>query len=491
MSSAQPRHRLTNQFTGSWASRNLSPRSRATAPPRRPRCGSRLNGGRPSLPAKNNLDAVAMRKSPVIYRSAVSIVLLGLLIVLAGAATAQEDPFGAAPKPGADAAAPAAKRVVVPDATKRDPLAIELLRASNPTTLQELLQAAQSALQYGRPDESKQYLARLLADKPAEEALAALTARYSDFLLELGRTKEMQNEGKQAADLIFAAATRTVQNPERIAAATAQLSDTQLGTRPEALGKLAEAGTQVVNPMLRALADASREKEHANIRAALVQIGRTSELPLIGALETPNQDLKSQIIAILGRMGSTRAAVHLVRSAVDRKTPAELRQISTAALQRISSTVPDEYEAEKYLAREISRLMRGDLPYETDADDRVRLWSWDMAKQEVFHTILPRRDAGVLLAARAATDLYALKPGDAVAQRLMLLTNLEWAKVLAGLDQPLPIGPGTAGAAAIQAGPRTMNQVLADALRQGRVAAAIAAAEVLGQCGDLSVLHSH
>src|SRR5882724_5981029 len=191
-------------------------------------CRSRLNGGRPSLPAKNNLDAIAMRKSPVIYRSAVSIVLLGLLIVLAGAATAQEDPFGAAPKPGADAAAPAAKRVVVPDATKRDPLAIELLRASNPTTLQELLQAAQSALQYGRPDESKQYLARLLADKPAEEALAALTARYSDFLLEVGRTKEMQPEGKQAADLIFAAAARTVQNPERIAAAIAQLSDPQL-----------------------------------------------------------------------------------------------------------------------------------------------------------------------------------------------------------------------------------------------------------------------
>jgi len=96
----------------------------------------------------------------------------------------------------------------------------------------------------------------------------------------------------------------------------------------------------------------------------------------------------------------------------------------------------------------------------------------------------------MLLAARAAGDLYALKPGDPAALRLMLLSNLEMAKVKAGLDQPLPMGAGSAGAMAIQAGPAAINQVLVDAMREGHTAAAIAATEVLGQYGDAAVLRA-
>ena len=59
----------------------------------------------------------------------------------------------------------------------------------------------------------------------------------------------------------------------------------------------------------------------------------------------------------------------------------------------------------------------------------------------------------VLLAARVANDLYALKPGDNAAQRLMLLTNLDLAKMLAGLDRPLPMEAGTAGARGDRRGP--------------------------------------
>jgi hypothetical protein len=430
-----------------------------------------------------------MTRPHAIRSLAFHLLAVGLLVLVARATAAQEDPFGDKPKPAAGAAG--AKPVLPPDPIQRDPLAIELLRASNPTTPEQLISAAQSALQYGRADECKRYLAKLLADKPPDDALAPITARYGDFLFRLTRTEEVQPEGKQAAEMIFAAAQRTTQNPERIAAAIVQLSDPQLSKRQESLGKLYLAGTQVVNPMLHALADPSREKEHANIRAALVQLAGSAERPLISALDAPSEALKMQIIAVLARMGSSVAKVHLIRPALDPQASAEMRQLATAALQRISGTAPDLYEAEKYLTREANDLLQGDLPYPSDADDRVTLWSWDAAKQEVVPASMPRRDAGVLLAARVASDLYALKPGDSAAQRLMLLTNLEWAKVVAGLDQPLPTASGTVGATAMQAGPQVVNAVLADALRLVRVPAAIAAAEVLARCGDASVLHPH
>src|SRR5437773_1542246 len=66
---------------------------------------------------------------------------------------AQEDPFGAAA-----AKAAAAPKIEVPlGPAKREPLVIELLRGSNPTTPEQLMAAAQAALQFGRPDETKAY----------------------------------------------------------------------------------------------------------------------------------------------------------------------------------------------------------------------------------------------------------------------------------------------------------------------------------------------
>src|SRR5262245_54534390 len=404
---------------------------------------------------------------------------------------AQEDPFGgAAPKPGAAAPAPGARPVAPPDATKREPLVIEMLRARNATTPEQLLSAAQSALQFGRAEECKRYLAKLIDARPADDALAPLTARYGDFLFQLSRTADVQPEGRQVAELVQSAAQRTSQDSNKIAALIAQLSDQRPAAGQEALGRLVLAGTHVVNPMLHALADAGRVAEHANIRTALVQLRAVTELPLIGALDAPNEALKMQVVAVLGRMQSSRAAMYLVRPALDPKAPAELRQLAAAALQRISGATPDLYDGEKYLTREIDRLLLGDLPISHDVDDRVQLWTWDAAKQEVVPVTVFRRDAGLLLASRIANDLYALRPSDPGALQRMLLLGLEYAKTVSGLDQPLPTAPGTAGAAAIAAGPQIVNSVLAAALAQGRIAAAIAAAEVLAHCGDASVLHA-
>lgn len=412
--------------------------------------------------------------------------------VCGGICPAQEDPFGATPKPaGGAAAAPAASKPTLKPATvEREPLVIELLRASNPISPEQLLSAAQTAFQFGRPDEAKNSLAKLLADKPADDTLAPLTARYGNFLLQIGAAKDLQPEGKEVADLVLAAAQRTAQDQTRIESAIVQLNNTDQAARRAAMEQLSGSGVAAVNPMLRALADPSRAAEHPAIRSALVQLGQPVEAPLIAALDTKNESLKNQIIAVLGRLGSRRAALFLIRPALDSQSSAETRQLAAAVLQRVHGAIPDLYEGENYLIEQIPRLLKGEIPFESDQNDRVNLWTWDDSTQHVAPGQLPRLDAGLLLAARAASDLYLLKKGEPAAQRLMLVTNLELAKTLGGFDRPVSTAAGSAGAVALAASPDILNGVLSEALRMGKTGAAAAAAELLGQLGDISALRT-
>jgi hypothetical protein len=430
-------------------------------------------------------------------------------IVANSAIHAQEDPFGAAPKgaaagakgeadPFAGGAAPAAQKngQAAAATAQVDPLPIELqrLRDSRPKQPIDLLRSAQAALQFGRPDESKRYLEELLASQPADEQLAPLVAKHGDLLFQLRRREGVQPAGAQTADLIFGAARRLSQNAERIEALVARLSDPDVGARQAALGELSLAGRHAVNPLLRGLADLSRAAEHAQMRGALVRLAGDTELPLIGALQTPQELLKLQVVAVLGRMRAPRAVVPLLRPAVDPNGSAELRGLASAVVQQVSGGPLDLPAAVRQLTQEYRRLMAGELPYRVDADDNVELWSWDEESQGVVATRLPKGDAAALLAARAASELLALQPGDAAIQRKFLLASLQHSQTLSGLDRPLSAEAGAevdaSSAMARAAGPEVMNQVLADALAQGKVAAAIAAAELLGHSGAGQVLRT-
>src|SRR4051812_39285503 len=179
--------------------------------------------------------------------------VMAAALAVVSATLAQEDPFGAAPK--AAAGAPKKDLDPRPSEPKPEPLAIQLLRASNPQSPRELLAATQSALQYRRPDEAKRYLAKLLTDKPSDDALAAVAASFADLLLQLTQNADLQPEGKQVAEQVYSAAARVMQSSDRVEQAIPQLSDPQPAVQQEALETLAAAGVQVVNPMLRALAD--------------------------------------------------------------------------------------------------------------------------------------------------------------------------------------------------------------------------------------------
>jgi CheY-like chemotaxis protein len=73
---------------------------------------------------------------------------------------------------------------------------------------------------------------------------------------------------------------------------------------------------------------------------------------------------------------------------------------------------------------------------------------------------------------------------------LYLVTNLADAKILSGLDRPLPQGPGTVHSAAVATGKDALEDVLAHAMQHGYTMAAIGATEVLADIGDDALLRS-
>jgi hypothetical protein len=392
------------------------------------------------------------------------------------------DPFGKA------AASEAKLDDLDAAALKAEPLVIRQFRESNPSTPDAIVQAARAVLQYGRPDEAKFYLARLLGLKPNEAVLGELESQFGPAtFLKFAQEPQVQPEGKQVADLVLAAAEKLARDPARIAAAIKQLSDTDPRAQGFALATLREAGPAVVTPLLRALADAGRESEHKTIRAALVAMAPITEAPLLGALETPNDYLRPQVMAILGRMESRAAVKFLLRPAIVATTPELEHKLARAALERILGQTPTEYEAVKFLFDQANRLVTETPPYDTDADGRTVVWSWDAEQNTTVPHTLPAGDAAIALAARLAADLHVIAPHNGEVTRLWLLRNLEATQIRTGLDRPLD--PADAIFAAAKAvGPPVMSEVLEQALQANRVPAIIAAAQVLGALGDVQVL---
>ena len=368
----------------------------------------------------------------------------------------------------------------------KEPLVIQQLRDSNPTTPEAILRAAYAVFQFGRPDEAKTYLTKFLEAKFPDADLADAAHRVgSGLLIRMSREEAVQPEGREVANSIFAAADRVVRDPAYIDGQIKLLSAPQLAVRQAALSRLDASATHVVTPILRVLADASRAGEHPHLRAALVRLAPSVEAPLIGALDVPDESLKAQVIAILGRMGSQRAVMHLVRPAIDPAAPQQVRELAAASLEKIVGKVPDRYEAKRYLTGEIEKLLGGRLPYELDPDDQATMWDWDDTDRQMTSRKLPRGDAALFLATRLSADLAALD-SSSEARRLQLLTSLELTKVLGGLDRPLNFGAVRELLAGVT--PETISQVLSDAIELGRPPAILAAIEVLGRLGDAKVL---
>ncbi|MCE9527160.1 MAG: hypothetical protein K8R36_14025, partial [Planctomycetales bacterium] len=405
-----------------------------------------------------------------------------------------EDPFdkkagGKGPKEGPETKT-TFDRARIEGMIRQDPLVLRHMRESNPTTPEQLIGAAEIALNFESFAECKAFLKKFLEAKPDDATMAGIAARRgSEILFRLSRQKEVQPEGKQVAMAVLTGADKVAKDPARITALVNQLGDTDAGKRATAANDLAQAGVNAVVPLIAALGDPARAKDLPVLQNQLVRMKVVSEGPLLAGLDTPDEAQKINVIKTLGYLDSKKAVPYLVRPAVDSKSSAGLRAAAEGALKRIVDTVPTAAEAERFMVRRLKDFLSAADVLAQDLEDVVEIWKWDVASKGPVPLVLPKSDANLMLATRLAEDLYAIAPKDQYL-RLRMMTRLELDKILTGLDQPLPRGAGSAFELASQASEETINELLREAFKQNRLPAAIAACEVLGEIGHARLLQA-
>lgn len=397
-----------------------------------------------------------------------------------------------AAQPGGDVFNPGAAQPAAPkkpgeadevEIPRVEPLVILQIRESNPTTADQLIEAAAAVLRYGRPDECKRYLTKFMAVQFADDELAALAAKHGSALfLEFATHAKLQPEGAQIAQLVTNAARKANENPARLQALVKSLSDPSYEAAATALTRLEQAGPNLVGPVLQALADPSRAAEHKRLIDALVELADTTTAPLIGTLAAAPEPQQAIAATALGRIGSREAVRHLVAPAHVPGVSPELRSEARKALGQIMGGIPWDSECEDYLLEQFKQLRGGQHPFVADADDNTVVWQWDAASKSPKASILPLQDAIRQLSARLATDLLKFNPVNRDYQQLRLLHYLEFAKAIGGVSRPLPPN-SPAYALAKEAGPELTAEVLAMAMKERLHAAALAATEILGATG--------
>lgn len=368
---------------------------------------------------------------------------------------------------------------------------LDAIAEANPTTPVELIGTINSLIDLNQPDEAKKYIAKLLALKLDGEAMYALQRRVgSGVFFKLSGDARYHPEGKQLADQVLIAAQKQSRDPRRLAKWIKDLNDAAPEVRSGALSDLKSGGMDAVLMMISALADDARAAEHKRIRYALAQIGNIVVEPLIGALASGNPNLRWQAIEVLGLLEASRATPYLIHPLLSAKEPQPVREAAKFALEQIVRAIPTEKGGENYLFRRIQGLTSGDLPGKADAEGNIELWLWDPDAKRPVPIVYAAPDAALVEAAQLAVDLFDLNPESPEYRRLYLLAILESAKLINGLDRSLPMGKGTARDLAGQTGVAAVEDLLVDAIRQNRMAAAIGAAEVLGDIGDEQLLLS-
>ncbi|MFO0902395.1 MAG: HEAT repeat domain-containing protein [Pirellulales bacterium] len=408
-------------------------------------------------------------------------------------ADAQDDPFGDAPaKPNA-AASPAAKpngapAGAEPTAAETDP-AVLSVRESKPTTPDQLARAIRIMLDLGRPDEAARYLKRLAAANVDDAAWATLHSRYgAELFLRIIKHEQLQPEGAQVGRMALAAVERQARNPARLQTLVAKLSDPNQATRRDAEAGLRDAGVDAVAPLVAVLSDDALTDEHRAVQQMLVALGAQAVEPLLGALENNNPKLAARIYPVLGALKTRRAIGYLVRPAIGDGVDPERRDAARDALRTIVGDVPEYVEATQFLYKRAMGYLTGEPPVHIGSDDRGELWHWDAAAKRSVRSSYLSHDLGVIEATRLARELNRLAPDQDEYRLLYLTSELEAAKILHGVDQPLPRGEGTAFAHAATQRVEVIEQLLAYAMKHQRYLAAAAAIEVLGEIGDEELL---
>lgn len=387
---------------------------------------------------------------------------------------AQDDPF-------ADSQDDAAQKI--PD-DEPSPLLKE------PTAPEALFDAIVLMIDLERPNLAHGYLKQLLQQDPPDVALLRMRDKHgAASFLELSNDDRLQPEATQLLNRMNAAFRRFATDPARVDQLIANLSGDP-EERQIAIFSLRATGAVAIPRMLDVVsADGSAQKRDT-ILYAISRMGRPVIPALLGAVESPDERAQSVAIDALGLLGDESVTPWLWYPAFAEDSQPGIRQAARRALARIlrgddryASDVSG-YGAVAELQKIAKSHIRNEYPWSLDPDGNVELWSWDLAKNRLAAWTLAPETASLIVGSRFAKQALNLSPDRMDVKAMFLAMRLTFDAHVAGWDQPLPTGPGTAFNLALLAGPDLALETLKFSLQNSNPAATLASLQVLSQVGN-------
>ncbi|MHB8952270.1 MAG: HEAT repeat domain-containing protein [Pirellulaceae bacterium] len=397
------------------------------------------------------------------------------------AAPGDTDPESPEPKPVAPEAPP-----------ETDPFVLGIL-AVKPTTPEQWLQDIRALIELNRPQLAKEYLASFSESLPPAAELAKLQARFGSALfMQLSSLESLQPEGGNVAKAVMQAADAQRRDGQRLTDLVNRLGDPQAGVRRLATADLVQAGPLAVPILIQALADPTRAGIQSAVIRTLQAIGSSAVDPLIVTLEARDPNLVVAAMRVLGSLKARKAIPFLMAPAWAEDSDAAVREAAGKALEEIVGSIPTQHESSVFLTQQLdsSLAVAGTIPGTVDEQSQVTLWVWDAEQQIPIERTLPVADASLLNAARIARQLYRVAPAQENHRILDLTMSLEVVKRQEGYDRPVTVPGMPVPAEAAQAGPAILEKVLEMAVARKLYGAAIAATDLLGETGDVSLVQS-
>jgi CheY-like chemotaxis protein len=364
-----------------------------------------------------------------------------------------------------------------------------------PETAEQYFDAVLLTLRLNRPQVAARYLDSLLQLNPDDPTLLAIRERHgTGTYLELTRVPELQPQAEELLNRVTAAALKRINDPAFVDSVIDRLAGSPR-EHAEAINELKYLGPSAAPPLLQRLAAPTANTDRGLLLNTLVQLGSPIVPPLLGAVRAPHDNLRGDVIELLGYLGSKEQVVpHLWYPAYAEGQPTGVRGAARRAIARklygspeALARLPSTGIAER-LRNEARAHLRGGVNWTTGEDGLVGLWTWDETAGTVAEHRVSPTSASLFVGQELAREALALSPQDEGSQTLFLTLALASDVHRAGWDQPLPEGPGTAHDLALAAGSDVSSRVLQLALKEKNPAAAKAALRVLGQNGSRHLL---
>ncbi len=360
-----------------------------------------------------------------------------------------------------------------------------LLAAPAFTQVQETFTEGLQHLEQGRDAEALRAFKRVLAMSPSHEDAWELwnTTEHGVWMHLLAKDGEIDQTARAIMALAAVGRKERSDDADTIRALIGQVASEDTLERNKAIRTLsANHGEYAVRYMVFLLADRNDDKRIA-IMSGLARMGSDVVLPLIEALDSPDEFLRRNVAFTLGYIGDSRANAALARIAAG-DSDSVVREAASQALQRCGGS---RDAVEQYLALGAAYYAEDDSVLAPHRYSDV-VWSWEGGK--LASAEVPRFLYGAELGKRAYYHALSLSPDSIQALAGIARTSVAqqgrldgWAASGGELgDWPQRLGVDEL---AVQlAGADALDTALGWALEQGDQVAASGICRVLGNAAS-------